>query len=234
MTTTSDIMDTLVSGSTALISTPETIEKMKAEGVKFDTKSETSEQYVARLYSEKSKHALDALGKTPRKPDIAIPTILSLYDEITECIIFGVYGAAITLSAILVEYSLKYAINQKQNGNTYVQADWDKLESMELGPTIVKARSLGLIEEGVKLLLDDFRVKMRNPYLHYNIKKITNNVVARKVKKFDLVSKKVSEVDLSADKNPATWSLAKKFVDREQVFHAFLFADQLVRDLLVR
>jgi hypothetical protein len=37
------------------------------------------------------------------------PSIQSLYNEIKEAIIFGLNGAAITLSGVLVEHALKYA-----------------------------------------------------------------------------------------------------------------------------
>lgn len=227
-----DLLTELVKGSTHIISKPETIEELQRQGVKFDEpKKLTPEQAVDSIFAQRRAIALANISKFVSPPNIAIPTIGFLYDEIRECILFGLYGAAISLSAILVEFSLKHAIVRKKFGNTYKESGWDKIECMELNPTIKEAKQLGVIDEETEKRLISFKDSIRNPYLHYNIKKITKNVAARKVKRFDIKTREVKEVDLDAKDNPIVWGFAKRFVDRETVFQVFGFADDLVKYL---
>ncbi len=164
-------------------------------------------------------------------PSIAIPTIGFLYDEIKECILFGLNGAAISLCCVLVEFSLKHAIIKKTQEDTYNKTGWDRVENMELGPAIGEVRKYNIIDEKMEEALINFKDTVRNPYLHYNIKKITKNVVAKKVKKVDINTQKVEELDLPAEDSPIMWGIAKRFVDRETVFKVFNFADNIVKHL---
>ncbi|MGI8420010.1 MAG: hypothetical protein ACR2LN_05210 [Candidatus Levyibacteriota bacterium] len=138
------------------------------------------------------------------------------------------------MSAVLVEFSLKHAIVKKNRGNTYDKAEWDRIENMELGSTVKEAKQLGLIDDRLEDALKSFKKTVRNPYLHYNIKKITKKVAANKVKKINVDTKKVEELNLSAEDNPVLWGFAKKFVDRETVFDVFTFADRIVKQLFER
>ena len=79
--------------------------------------------------------------------------------------------------------------------------------------------------------LTSFKNTVRNPYLHYNIKNITKRVAANKVKKVNVVTKQVEELDIPAEDNPVLWGFAKKFVDRETVWDVFAFADKIVKEL---
>lgn len=227
-----DLLTELAKGATHIISKPETIAELQKQGVKFDEPQDlTPEQAVNNIFAQRKAIALKNITKFSSPPDIAIPTIGFLYDEIRECILFGLYGAAISLSAILVEFSLKHAIIRKKFGSSYNESEWDRIENMELSPTIKEARQLGVIDEANEKRLISFKDSIRNPYLHYNIKKITKNVAARKVKRFDIKTREVKEVDLDAKDNPVVWGFAKRFVDREMVFQIFGFADNLVKYL---
>jgi len=227
-----DFLTELVEGSTHIISKPETVEELRKQGIKFDEpKKLTPEQAVENIFTQRKTIALANITKFSLPPDIAIPTIGFLYDEIRECILFGLYGAAISLSAVLVEFSLKQAIVRKKFGNTYEESEWDRVERMELNFTIKEARKIGVIDSEMEKKLISFKNSIRNPYLHYNIKKITKNVAARKVKRFDIKTREVKEVDLDAKDNPIVWGLAKRFVDREMIFQVFGFADYVVKYL---
>lgn len=227
-----DLLSELAKGTTHIISKPETIEELQKQGVKFDKpKRLTAEQAVENIFAQRKAIALGNITKFPSPPDIAIPTIGFLYDEIRECILFGLYGAAISLSAILVEFSLKHAIIRKKFGSSYSESEWNRIEETELSSTIKEARKLGIIDEKTERHLASFKDSIRNPYLHYNIKKITKNVAARKVKRFDIKTREVKEVNLDAKDNPILWGFAKRFVDKEMVFQVFGFADKLVKNL---
>lgn len=226
------VLSDLVKNSTHIISNPRTIDEMRKRGVKFDQLTpKTAQETINNLYSERKKLAIANISKFPAPPDVPIPTIGFLYDEIRECILFGLYGAAISLSAVLVEFTIKHAIVKKKCGDIFDKNEWDRIENMELGPTIAEAKKLGIIDVRTADRFDSFKNSIRNPYLHYNIKKITKNVVARKVKKIDIKTQKVEEVDLIAEDNPIVWRFAKRFVDRELVFDTFKFADRVIKSL---
>lgn len=228
----SDFLSGLVEGSTHIISSPNTISDLQKRGVKFEERpKKTEDQFLDELFTQRRKASIALLRKFPDTPQIAIPTIGFLYDEIRESILFGLFGAAISLSAVLVEFSLKHAIVRKNRGAVYDKAEWDRIENIELGPTIVEARSLGIIDDRQEKAIKSFKNTVRNPYLHYNIKKITKRVAANKVKKIDVNTQKVEELDIPAEENPIVWGFAKKFVDRETVFDVFTFADKIVKEL---
>ncbi|MEK7573166.1 MAG: hypothetical protein AAB531_01950 [Patescibacteria group bacterium] len=227
------LLSELVKGSTHIISSPNTIETLQKRGVKFETKTKLREEFIEEVFTQRRNLALVNISKFPEPPDIAIPTIGFLYDEIRECILFGLYGAAISLSAVLVEFSLKHAIVRKDFGNEYNKVEWERIENIELGPIIKEAREKGVIDDKLQEALNDFKSKVRNPYLHYNIKKIVKKVGANKVKKIDINTQKIEELNLPAEDNPILWGFAKRFVDRETVFDVFKFADTVVKQLFV-
>lgn len=227
-------LSNLVKGSTHIIASPKTIKDLIAQGAKFDLPTnKTTEELIVDLFENRKKQALELkiYEKFPPIPNIPVPTIKSLYDEIRECILLGLNGAAISLSAILVEYALKNAIVRFHHGHVYNKLEWDRVESIEMNEAINEAKSLGILNSIWFKILGEFRDDVRNPYLHYNIKKITRKVVAGKTKRTDLKSGQTTEQDIPAEDNPIVWTLAKKFVDREYVLHAFCFADALVKYL---
>jgi hypothetical protein len=233
MNTIDDFLSGLVKGSTHIISSPKTIEDLQKRGVKFnEVPKKTEDQFLDELFVERRKASIRIVKKFPSAPQIAIPTIGFLYDEIRECILFGQFGAAISLSAVLVEFSLKHAIVRITRGNVYDKEEWDRLENMELGPTINEAKSMNIINDRQEEALKNFKNTVRNPYLHYNIKKIVKKVAANKIQKINVNTQKVEELDLPAEDNPVLWGFAKKFVDRETVFDVFIFSDRMVKELL--
>lgn len=226
------LLSELANGATHIISSPDTIEQLQKHGFPFDKpKHRTLEEVVDDLFSQRKSGALTNISKFPSAPNIAIPVVGFLYDEIRECILFGLYGAAISLSAVLIEFSLKEAIVRKKHGKTYNQAEWDRIEGIEFGKTITEAKNDGVIDDEMEKALISFKNTIRNPYLHYNIKKITKNVAANKIQKIDIKTGKVEELDLLAKDNPIVWGFAKRFVDREMVFNVFTFVDRVVKYL---
>jgi len=227
-----DFLSNLVKGSTHIISSPATVVDLQKRGVKFDEKvPKTQDQFLDELFNQRRKTANVSMSKFPSAPQIAIPTIGFLYDEIKECILFGLFGAAISLSAVLVEFGIKHAIVRKTRGNIYDKEEWDRLENMELWPTIIEAKKLNIINDKQEKALKSFKDTIRNPYLHYNIKKITKKVAARNVKRVDINSRKVEELDIAANDNPVLWGFAKKFVDKEMVYDVFVFVDKIIKEL---
>lgn len=227
-----NLLSDLAGEATHIISSPDTIKQLQKQGVVFDKpKQKTVEEIIEDLFTKRKSTAITNITRFPSAPDIAIPVIGFLYDEIRECILFGLYGAAISLSAVLIEFSLKQAIIRKKHGKNYSPTEWDRIEEIELGPIITEAKSVGVIDDRMKEALRSFKNTIRNPYLHYNIKKIVKKVEAKDIHKIDIKTRGVEELDLAAKDNPILWGFAKRFVDREKVFDVFTFADKIIEEL---
>lgn len=213
-----DILNQLAEGSTQIISSRETVDSLVAKGVKgFEEKQTTVEEYVEKLYSRPKEDAIAAVKKMPQLPDIDNPVMTALYEEVRSCVAFGLNGAAISLSAILLEYALKDSILRKENGKDYKPEDWDKIEKCDFGTVIPRAKSLGLLSDEQEKRLVSFKNQIRNPYLHYNVKKLTKGVVAGKVKEVNIVTGEVKEVDLPSESSPFIWAQAKGYVDSKNL-----------------
>ena len=174
------------------------------------------------------------IGQLPSLPQGLPPVVQALYQEIRECIFFGLNGAAITMSAILIEFVLKHTAFIKDAGS-YEKAnpqDWDQFENMELGPAISRAKRAGLLDAKMAKRLHSFRETIRNPYSHFNIKKITFGVVVGKVKRVDITTGAVTEIDMAAKDHPTIQAQVKPWVDENNVLMVFAFADEVVKYLL--
>lgn len=222
------------SGATVIISNPEDISGLQKDGLKLDPPvSITPQEHIEKLFEVKKKLALDMLDKIPTLPNISMPTVGLLWKEIAECVLFGNNGAAISLCSILVEYALKEAIFKNKHGNKYDTEEWNRIEKIYFGAAIEEARELNIFSDDDTVnKFRDFKNQIRNPYLHYNIKKITKGVRANKVKKLDIKTQKVEEVQLDTENDPILWPYAKKFVDKKRLKEVLDFACYAV-DLLL-
>lgn len=138
------------------------------------------------------------------------------------------------MSSILIEYVIKHTIFIKESGS-YKDTDpqkWDEFEEMELSTAINRAKRAGLLDSTMAKRLHSFRVTIRNPYSHYNIKKITKNVVAKKIKRLDVNTGEMKELDIEAQDSPMIQAQAKPFMDEHHVLPVFYFADEVVKSLL--
>jgi len=225
------IMNKLAGDSDTIIINPETLEELKRSGVPFDTVPAPT---IEQLFERRKQNAFLKIQQLPSLPEGLPPAVQALYQEIMECIFFGLNGTAITMSAILIEFVLKHATFIKEAGG-YQKADpqdWDQFENMELAPAINRAKRAGVLDAKMAERLDSFRKTIRNPYSHYNIKKITQGVVAEKVKQVDTKTGEVSEVDLEAKDHPMIQAQVKPWVDEQSLLAVFNFADEVVKYLL--
>lgn len=231
------LMNRLVlNGANQIIVNPKTLKKLKEKGIHFKMPPQkTLQESLELLFNKRKKAAIDLVNKLPLVPMIAAPAIESLYNEIRECIIFGINGAAITLSGILVEFALKYIIVVKESGGfEYNTQLWDNIESIAFAETISRAKSNGVITDSEEIKLNEFKDLIRNPYSHYNIKKITRGAVWGKVKILNIETQKVEEKDIAAEDDPVVQAQAKPYIDKMRVIEIFEFADQLVKTLFSR
>jgi hypothetical protein len=191
-------------------------------------------QYLDELFSKRKENALTLAKQLPDSPSFHVPSIQSLYNEIKQCIIFGLNGAAITLSGILVEFTLKYATYVCEVGNTgiYDSTKWDEFESLTFEPAIVRAAKNNLLTAEMTKKLKDFKNDFRNPYNHFNIKKITRNVIWRDVSLINVKTQTVEKKDICAKDDLVIQAQAKPIVDQHNVFAVFNFSNDVVLHLL--
>lgn len=231
-----ELLAELAADSTQIVSNTETLAKVRKLGVKFDeVPIPNNEEYIENLFQARKQKALETVEQLPTPPQIALPPITSLYDEVRECILFGLNGAAISLSAILVEFSLKHAIVDSKEVDHYDKEEWDRLENKELGPVIKEIEELKILDTNSIAELRRFKNEIRNMYLHYNIKKITTGSVMQHAARYDIeTGKVVIEHNLKAEDHPILWQMSKRKIDEQSVMNIFLFADSLVKGLFKR
>jgi hypothetical protein len=110
------ILSKLAADADRIVANPADIEQWLKQGVKFDQiPKRTLEESIDLLFSTKKEQALERAKQLPALPQMPY-AIASLYEEIVTCIIFGLYGAAITLSGILVEFVLKLCTYVREAG----------------------------------------------------------------------------------------------------------------------
>ncbi len=210
---------------------PDTLAMLRKKGLPI---KEVPSQTIEELFDQRKQYALEIASQLPPLPEGLSPTIQSLYQEIRECMFFGLNGAAITLSGILIEFVLKRATFAKESGERqhYDSEKWDEFENMELGPAINRAEKVGIVDSRMTKRLHAFRKEVRNPYAHYNIQKITEHVVAEKVQVLNVETGEHEEKQLEAKMHPFVQTVAKPKVDSSLVFGVFWFADEVVKHLL--
>ncbi len=225
------IMEELAKGSDRIIVNPGDLKKLKSHGIPFDIIPSPT---IGELFDQRKEKAHAIAPYLPSLPQRLPPVVQALYQEIRECIFFGLNGAAITMSSILIEYVIKHTTYVFEAGG-YENTDpqkWDEFENMELAKAINRAERAGLIDSRMAKRLHSFRETIRNPYSHYNIKKITKNVVAKNVKRGDINTGDVKEMDVDAKDSPMIQAQSKPFMDEHHVLPVFHFADEIVKYLL--
>ena len=216
----------------ACLASPEAMDKLKELGLtRHDKEIPTEEVIRSRI-----ERAALLSEKVPPVPERLPASISFLFQDVRECIIYGLYGAAITLSCNLIEFALKQATFIKEAGG-YRKTEpekWDEFEDMELGPAINRAKTAGLVTSKMSNALHEFRTDVRNPYGHYNIKKITDGTVAEDVKLIDLKTGEINTRNIDAGDNPLIQGHAKRVVDAHLVEYVFKFAYVVVVELFSR
>src|SRR4030042_2566887 len=117
-------MNELAGNSDTIIINPETLEELKRSGVPFDTVPPPT---IDQLFEQRKQNAFLKLRQLPSLPQGLPPAVQALYQEIRECIFFGLNGAAITIASILIEFVLKHTTFVKEAGG-YQSTDpqkWD-------------------------------------------------------------------------------------------------------------
>jgi len=228
------LVSRLLRGTEIVMMSPETLSQVKQQGGPIKTVELPSlEESLDKLFETRKQKALQLARDLPPCPTYDLP-LLYLYDEIRQCILFGLNGTAITLCGILLEFALKYAIYLKEHpGETNFDSEvWERFEeSLTLRPAINQARRVGLLDEQQANQLHDFAKDFRNTYTHFNIQKITKGATFPGVKVKDINTGNITVRDLPASHSPALQILAKAKIDEDQIFNVFRFVDEVVNHL---
>lgn len=228
------LLSELAENSDVRMLSPVTIERLKTKGIHFsEPPKRTLEESINLLFSNERKgKAIEIAKQLPAPPSMAAPSITSLYNEIREAIIFGLNGAAITLCGVLVEHALKYATYKVEMGGfaKYDPAKADEFEKFALGVAIDRAAKAGLLTQTQVDNLKLFKDKYRNPYNHYNIKKITEGCHGD-LTTLNIETGKVETNHVEAKDNPVIQAQLKPYVDAASVFEVFTFVDSVVKYL---
>lgn len=233
-----EFLRSLADGCDELHCGPNGAELIQRLGGKLDPPgpSKTAEQRLDELFERRRVAAHTLLGALPSRLRESVPPIEALHDEMIECALFGLNGAAISLSGIFVEFVLKHAcfITERGGYRNYDADAWAMFEGPRstLGPVIERAYELELIDDHQKAELTRFKDTIRNPYNHYNIQKITSTVVFEKVKVIDLVKQTHELRDIAVRDDPVLQPSAKRHVDAAEVRQTLRFADEVARVLL--
>ncbi len=112
-----DKLDELVKNSDYIISNPDTIKRLKEQGLPIKSVFTTYGNYLDKLFAERKKLASELIKDLPKLNDnLSNGTVSALYEEIKESFVMGIPGASITLSIILLEFGLKHRLYEKRLG----------------------------------------------------------------------------------------------------------------------
>jgi len=231
-----ELLRRLAEGVDRVIVNKETLKALQAAGLKLVEPPQLSvEEDLDLRFSDRRQRASELATMLPTAPVVQNPSVSYIYEQTRECILFGLFGAAITLSGVLVEYALKYAaITRKTGSGEYDPAMWDEFENLTFDSAIKRARNEGVITKDEVKKLQKFKKDVRDPYTHYNIKRITQNVTAKGVKRANILTGELETADIAAKDDLVIMAQAKPFVDSQMVLTVFRFANEIVGRLLER
>lgn len=227
------ILDEASKDATHIVSNPDTIEKMKAQGLPIEEKFITYEEYFEKLIEEKRKSAVPLLRLLPKLDEsIANSVITAIYEEVRASFGLSIFTSTIFNSILLLEYAMRCRIH-KERLIKDPNADWNHVEKLKMKSLIKTLAKMKIVTGEEREVLDDFNDKFRNPYLHINIHKLITGIYANGVKKVDINKNKVTiENQMDVSKYPHLWFLAKKFYDRSYVLHVLNFCVHWTNKLL--
>lgn len=227
------LLDKASKGATHIVSNPDTIKKLQAQGLPIEEKFVTYEEYFEKLVAQKRKSAIALLKQLPLLDNsIANGAIAAIYEEIRASFGLGIFTSTIFNSIILLEYAMRVRVFEERLKNDK-NSKWENIEKLKMKNLIKQLKEMKIINNKEGGALDSFNDKFRNPYLHINIHKMIKGIYANDVRKVDIKTKTMeikNKVDVS--KHPQLWFLAKKFYDRSYVLNVLKFCIDWTNRLL--
>lgn len=218
------LLDETSKDATHIVSNPDTIKKLQAQGLPIKEKFITYDEYFEKLVTQKRINAVPLLRQLPLLDGtIANSVISAIYEEIRASFALEILTSTIFNSIVLLEYAMRVRVYKERLKND-LNFKWKKIEQLRMRGLISQLIKLDIINNKDRQVLNDFNDNFRNPYLHINIHKMIKGIYANDVKKVDIKTKEMeikNKVDVS--KYPQLWFLAKKFYDRSYVLNVLKF-----------
>ncbi len=214
--------------SSAFIVSPSMRKSLEEKGLVEECPKTTIKEHIDRIFSDRKSKAPNLFEFFQSVPNYHDFDIFTLVNEIQECMLFGTNGAAITLSGVLVEHVLKKGIYFVENENSFLPFNEELDIRIEEGYTMhsaaERARKLGLIKEDLKNAIIEFKEVYRNPYMHYNLRKITKILKFTDITVLNIKKKTTEKIIGDPLIHPHLRIHAKQILDGEGVKEAFRFA----------
>jgi len=221
-------------GSQLVLASPETVARAIEKGEPITAVPELpTEVALDRLFENRRKKA-QAVAPNLLPCPVDDAPILYLYDQIRECILFGLNGTALVLCGILVEYALKVAVFNTETGSTspFDPGAWEKYENITLSDAITRAKRADLIDDAQERQLRGFARNLRNRHSHFNIQKVTEGFVFLNVEETNIETGETRTTELSASETPTLQIIAKEKLDDVIVLDVFGYCNDVVGFLL--
>jgi hypothetical protein len=220
-------------GNQLVVANPETIKRGIQKGEPI-TEIDELPAHVAinRLFEDRRQKA-QAIASQLLPCPVEDAPVLHLYDQIRQCILFGLNGTALVLCGMLVEYALKASLYHKEIGSEtpFDTTAWEKYEKITLGPAIDRAKKEGIIDDAKAKSLQGFR-GFRNRYSHFNIQRVTRDFVFTNVEERNIETGETQFIELPASQTPTLQVIAKEVLDEAVVLRVFRFCDDIVRSVM--
>ena len=226
-------LDELSKNADVLIASPETIEHLQKNVTGVKSTVVPYAEYLDKLFTEKRKLADVLVEQMPHlDPRVGNGSIEALYNEVRECFVFGVYGAAITLSVIMLEFACRERLFQEMEKRGE-SPNWNKLEKKLLSYSLEKLHEYGVFTDEEHAVMESFATEIRNSYLHYKIKKLIKDMVLEELKGINVhTGEIILEHNVRPADKPFLWFSAKKVLDRDTMLHKVTFCIHWVNTLL--
>jgi hypothetical protein len=229
-----EVLNALAEGDSVLVAHPDALRRLEELGAEIKRSTPLSpDQELQKLFRDREAAASSLLQSIPSIPGGILAAVILLYDEIIEALLFGLHGAAITLSGILVEFALKFTTYIVETGSatseSFDPSKWNELENIAMVGAIRRARKAGLIADDHEAKLLAFKDSVRNPYSHYNIRRICKPWGWANVRKLNLDTGEITVEDSMVADDPVLQAQAKPEIDRRESLRVFAFADRVVQ-----
>ena len=226
-------MSSLAKGATHIVSSPETIEKLKAMGLPIEERFISYEEYFEKLIARKRKNAIVLLKQLPLlDKSIANGVISAIYEEIRSSFALEILTSTIFNSILLLEFAMRTRLYDERLKSD-PKAKWEETEKLNMEQLVRRLRHLEIIDEQDKRALNDFNEKFRNPYLHINIHKMVQCIYADNLNKVDIsTSEVVRENAVNVSQHRHLWFMAKNFYDKTYVISVLNFCITWTNTLL--
>jgi hypothetical protein len=191
---------------------------------------------LENIYPDKNVLASRQADPLPCLPGGFDPFTEYLHEEMRQCYLNGHDHAALVTACALLESAVKvaiYVVELAKCGYVDNPDEWDKIDSLEFGPAVNRAKAQGLVTKEEWKKLEYMREFIRNPYMHGQtpdwVKDQDYEVMVG-----DLETGAVAEDSLRGRRDPGIQRVIRICADRNVCDWFVRFVDGCVRTLVAR